>query len=164
MSNIFQINQDYLQLAQILEDDGGEVTPEIEEQLAINREQLQTKGVNYAFVVKKISSEVDTIDAEIKRLQEMKKAKVNAIERMKKTIKDAMILHGIDKIQGDLINLSLRKSPASVVVENEDQIPDDYKIEQPKKLDKKAVVDALKKGFEVKGAYLNDGGKSLIIK
>lgn len=164
MANIFQINQEYLHIAAILEDNGGEITPDVEEALTINREQLQSKAINYALVIRQIDGEASLIDAEIKRLQALKKAKDNTVERMKNTIKDAMILHGVDKIQGDLINLSIRKSPDSVIVEDESKIPDTYKIDQPKKLDKKLVADALKKGFEVPGAALKVDGKSLTIR
>lgn len=164
MANIFQINQEYLQLASILEENGGEITEEIESQLQINREQLETKGVNYALVIRQLDGESEILDREIKRLSAIKKSKDNSLERLKNTIKDAMILHGVDSIKGDLINLSLRKSPASVIIEDENSIPDDYLIEQPKKIDKKLISESLKKGIEVKGALLNTDSKSLIIK
>jgi hypothetical protein len=164
MANIFQINQEYLQLASILEENGGEITEEIESQLQINREQLETKGVNYALVIRQLDGESEILDREIKRLSAIKKSKDNSLERLKNTIKDAMILHGVDSIKGDLINLSLRKSPASVVIEDENSIPDEYLIEQPKKIDKKLIGESLKKGLEVKGASLKTDSKSLIIK
>lgn len=164
MANIFQINQQYLQIAQILEENGGEVTEELENELAINREQLETKGINYALVIRQIDGESEILDREIKRLQALKKAKDNTLDRLKNTIKDAMLLHGVDSIKGDLINLSIRKSPASVILENEDIIPDTYKIEQPKKIDKKLIGEDLKKGLEVAGATLKTDGKSLTIK
>lgn len=164
MANIFQINQQYLQIAQILEENGGEITEELESELAINREQLETKGINYALVIRQIDGESEILDREIKRLQGLKKAKDNVLERLKNTIKDAMLLHGVDSIKGDLINLSIRKSPASVIVENEDLIPDSYKIEQPKKVDKKLILDDLKKGIEVAGTTLKTDGKGLTIK
>src|SRR5690606_20278928 len=86
-ADIFQIYQDYMQLEYILEDNGGELTPEIEEALTSNREQLQTKAVNYALVIRQIDGEANIIAEEIKRLQAMKKAKDNTVERMKNTIK-----------------------------------------------------------------------------
>jgi hypothetical protein len=164
MGNIFQINQEYLQIASILEENGGEVTPELEESLSINREQLQTKGVNYALVIRQLSGESDIVDAEIKRLQALKKAKDNSIDRMKTVVRDAMILHGIESIKGDLISLSLRKNGASVLIEDESKVPDTYKVDQPKKLDRKLILDDLKKGLEVSGASMKTDGKSLIIK
>ncbi|MGM1427925.1 siphovirus Gp157 family protein [Sphingobacterium lactis] len=164
MANIFQINQEYLQIAQQLEDNGGEVTEELESQLVFNREQMETKGINYALVIRQIDGESEILDREIKRLQALKKAKDNTLDRLKTTIKDAMLLHGIDSIKGDLINLSIRKSPASVIIANEDLIPNQYKLEQPKKIDKKLIGDDLKKGFKIKGATLKTDGKSLTIK
>lgn len=153
-----------MHLASILEENGGEITPEIEEQLSINRDQLQTKGVNYALVIRQLTGESDMIDTEIKRLQTMKKSKDNTIDRMKNTIKDAMILHGVEKLQGDIISLSIRKSPDAVIVEDDAKIPDEYKVDQPKKIDKKSISNALKQGIEVPGASLKIDGKSLTIR
>ncbi|MDM1294271.1 siphovirus Gp157 family protein [Sphingobacterium sp. N143] len=164
MGSIFQINQEYLQIASILEENGGELTPELEESLNINRDQLQTKGINYALVIRQLSGESDMIDTEIKRLQALKKSKDNTVDRMKTVVKDAMILHGIESIKGDLINLSIRKVGASVIIDDENKVPESYKVEQPKKLDKKQILDDLKKGLEVSGASMKTDGKSLIIK
>jgi len=164
MSNIFQINQEFLQIAQQLEDNGGEITEELESQLLFNREQLETKGINYALVIRQIDGESSILDREIKRLQSLKKAKDNTLDRLKTIIKDAMLLHGIDSIKGDLINLTIRKSPPSVIIYNEELIPNHYKIEQPKTIDKKLIGDDLKNGLEIKGATLKTTGKSLTIK
>ena len=38
--SLFLIQQDYLQNAEILEDNGGELTPELEKSLAINQQEL----------------------------------------------------------------------------------------------------------------------------
>lgn len=164
MANIFQINQEYLHIASTLEENGGEINEELENQLSINRENLENKAIGYCFVTKQLDSDIETIDKEIARLQAIKKSKVNTVSRLKETIKHAMLLHGIDSVKGDLISISFRKSPDSVIIENEDLIQDAYKVEQPKKIDKKSISDALKKGIDVPGASLKTDGKSLIIK
>ena len=69
---IYQIEQSYNQLAEELIDNGGEITPELSEALAITEEQLQNKSVAYSFVIKQMDADVEIIDAEIKRLQNLK--------------------------------------------------------------------------------------------
>lgn len=130
MSNIFQISQDYIQLANVLEDNGGEITPEIESQLAITNEQLQTKGVNYALVIRQLDGESSIIEAEIKHLQAIKKAKDSSVTRLKNTLRSAMELFGIESIKGDLISISLRKGSKSVLIDDDAAIPEKYEVKQ----------------------------------
>lgn len=162
--SLFQIQSEYLQLAEILEDNGGEITPELEDQLNINQEQLQLKGVNYALVVRQLDGEAEIIKNEIDRLTKLKKSKENAAQRLKDTLKGAMELYGIQSIKGDLINITLRNNSAGVVIENESDIPKDYITEKVVTTpDKKAIKAAIDSGIEVKGAYLTYS-KSLLIK
>lgn len=162
--SLFHIQQDYLQLAETLEDNGGELTPEIEQQLSINQQELQTKGVNYALVIRQIDGETEIIDREIKRLSELKKSKENTSNRMKNAIKGAMELYDIHSIKGDLINITLRNNPESVSVDDEAKIPAEYIAEKVSRSpDKKAIKEALSSGLEVPGAYLSRS-KSILIK
>lgn len=164
MSNIFQISQDYIQLANVLEDNGGEITPEIESQLAITNEQLQTKGVNYALVIRQLDGESSIIEAEIKRLQAIKKAKDSSVTRLKNTLRSAMELFGIESIKGDLISISLRKGSKSVLIDDDAAIPEKYEVKQDRKFDKTKLSNDLKCGLSIPGASLKEGDKSIIIK
>lgn len=162
--SLFHIQQEYLQLAEILEDNGGELTPEIEQSLAINQQELQTKGVNYALVIRQIDGEAEIIDREIKRLADLKKTKENAANRMKEAIKGAMELYGIQSIKGDLINITLRNNASSVVINEEEKLPTEYvQVKHTISPDKKAIKAAIESGIEVPGAYLTKS-KSILIK
>lgn len=162
--SLYQIQQDYLQLAAILEDNGGEITPEIEDQLAINQEQLQTKGVNYALVIRQLSGEEAVIKAEIDRLTKLMKSKASAAERLKNTIKSAMELYGIQSIKGDLINISLKNNPVAVQIDDEGGVPPEYLVvKETRSPDKKALKAAIESGAEIPGVYLTTS-KSITIK
>lgn len=162
--SLFLIQQDYLQIAEILEDNGGELTPELEKSLAINQQELQVKGVNYALVIRQIDGEAEIIDREIKRLSDLKKSKENVAKRMKDAIKGAMELYGIQSIKGDLINITLRNNAASVVVEDDERLPTEYvQVKHTTSPDKKAIKSAIESGVEVPGAYLVNN-KSILIK
>jgi len=71
--NLYQITQEAQYLAALLETE--ELTPELEAELLINQEQLQSKGINYAKVIANYQSESDQIDAEIKRLKALKESR-----------------------------------------------------------------------------------------
>jgi hypothetical protein len=152
--SIYQIEQSYNQLAEELIDNGGELTPELSEALAITEEQLQNKSVAYSFVIKQIDSEVDIIDAEIKRLQAMKKTRENASERLKANIKHAMELFNIDEIKTPLVKINFRKSEA-VEVDDVNQLPAPYKVVKvTEQADKMAIKEAIKNGADIIGCRI----------
>jgi hypothetical protein len=72
MENLFNIQQSYIGIVQQLIQSEGEISPELSEALEITQAKLQEKAVNYGFVVKSLDAEISIIDAEIKRLQEIK--------------------------------------------------------------------------------------------
>jgi hypothetical protein len=75
--SLYQIQNEYLQIVDTLIENGGEETPELKELIEINKEQLQTKGVCYGFIVKQLEANNDMIDAEIERLTKIKKSNSN---------------------------------------------------------------------------------------
>ena len=151
---IYQIEQSYNQLAEELIDNGGELTPELSEALAITEEQLQNKSVAYSFVIKQIDSEVDIIDVEIKRLQAMKKTRENASERLRANIKHAMELFNIDEIKTPLVKINFRKSEA-VEVDDVNKLSAPYKVVKvTEQADKAAIKSALESGIEIPGCRI----------
>lgn len=151
--NLFNIQQQYLSLAHQLSE--GEVTPELEQELIINQEQLQEKAVNYGYVIKQLGHEVNAVDIEIKRLQELKKRNNNAIERMETAISNAMQLYGIEKVDSSFLKLSFRKSE-SVEIVNEEQLAAKFTTTKTTTTPNKvAIKEALKRGEVVYGALLS---------
>jgi len=154
--SIYNIQKEYLEIAEILKDNGGEVTEELETALAINQTDLAVKAGQFAMIIKDTEHEVTALDGEIKRLTEMKKNRENSVERLKGVIKTAMVLYGIDEIKTDNIKINFRKS-TSVEIEDETLIPAFLKEEVPAtyKILKKDIGDVLKAGGEVAGASLS---------
>lgn len=156
MSSIFNLTQEMLSLINQVEEAEGELTPELEEALAITEEALEAKVVNYGWATKFLQADTDIISAEIKRLQEKKKAKEKTIERLKETAAQAMMLFGKTKIDTPTLTVSLRKSE-SVVVENESLLPLEYLVEKVTvSADKAAIKQALKSGIELEGASIQE--------
>jgi homoserine dehydrogenase len=152
MANLYEITREALELASLLETE--ELTPELEQMLVINQEQLQTKAGNYAKVIANIQSDSDAIDQEIKRLKAMKDSKERAITRLKDALREAMLVSAIDKIESPLFKLSLRRSEA-VEVPVVESLPKFYQnVKTVVTADKVAIKEAIKKGENVFGARI----------
>jgi hypothetical protein len=152
--SIYNIEQNYNQLAEQLIDNDGELTPELSEQLAITEEQIQNKSVAYSFVIKQMDADVEIIDAEIKRLQAAKKQREKASEYLKDRIKHAMDTFQIDEIKTPLVKINFRKSE-TVEVDDVNQLPSLYKVVKvTEQADKAAIKAALKDGVQVAGCSI----------
>jgi hypothetical protein len=154
MKNIYNIQTEFLQLeAQLIEND-GELTPEIETALQINKDELQHKGIQYGYVIKSLESNIDAIDAEIKRLQQLKKVNSNAVDRLKSTLTQAMQLFGITELKTPTLKVNFRKSESIEVTDIDSLNPNFVTIKQTITADKVAIKDAIKRGEFVAGAEL----------
>lgn len=88
--NIWQIQQDLLDIFNELEENCGELTEELEQQLAISQEDFRSKVENYTNVIKSVKADIAAIDQETKRLAELKKSKIAIVDRLSKVIIEAV--------------------------------------------------------------------------
>lgn len=115
--------------------------------------EFEEKADGYAKVVKMLEGDVEAIDKEIKRLTEKKNTIKNNISGIKKNLENAMITTGKTKFKTLLFGYNIQKKPVSVSIDDENQIPKDFWIEQEPKLDKKSLAAYLKEN-EVSWAHL----------
>lgn len=152
MNSLFNITARAQQLALALQE--GELTPELENELVINQNELQIKAENYAYCIKSLEGDVSIIDEEIKRLRSLKEAKTNAIDRMKEAVVNAFQVYGITEVKSATLKLSLRRSE-SIQVISEDQLSEAYVREKIVRTpDKELIKIAIKAGKTVEGAVL----------
>ena len=150
--NLYEITQEAQYLAVLLETE--ELTAELEEALIINQDQLQAKAVNYAKVIANYQAESDAIDQEIKRLKAMKDSRDKKIDWLKESVKKAMLLSGIEKVDSPLFKLSVRRSEA-VEVDLVEALPNAFlNVKNVVTADKVAIKEAIKRGENVIGARL----------
>lgn len=152
---LYQIEQEYMMLADSIISNGGELTPELETALEINREQLEAKGRGYGFVIKDVESELDAIENEIKRLQSLKQSRNKAIDLLKEKLSNAMQLFEVFEIKTPTLKINFRKSE-SVEIEDLSLLDKKFMVvkttEQP---DKMAIKEAIKQGESVQGATIS---------
>ncbi len=160
MASLWQLTQDELSFISLMEENGGEVTDEIIEDLAIRRENFSAKAEAYAKFILKLDSEADQAAAEIKRIQAIKKAKENTAQRLRDTLLAALMVFtqedskGIRRHETPLAKLSTRKSQ-SVEVLDDTVIPDEFWVVK-KEVSKSTISQAIKDGAEVPGAAMRE--------
>lgn len=160
MASLWQLTQEELSFISLMEENGGEVTDEIMEDLAIRRENFSSKAEAYSKFILKLESEADQAAAEIKRIQALKKAKENTAQRLRDTLLAALMVFteedakGIRRYETNLAKLSTRKSQ-SVEVLDDTVIPDEFWVIK-KEVSKSTISQAIKDGAEVPGAQLKE--------
>ena len=85
-------------------------------------------------------------------------------EARRTAIQKAMETGEIKSLATPSGTLSLRNTPRGLEILDEWLVPDDYKIPQEPKIDRKKIKDDLKDGKEIPGCTLNNGGQTLSIR
>ena len=165
MASIYEITNDYLQIAAMMED------PELDPQtLADTMEgiegEFELKAENYAKVMKNLEGDILAIKAEIERLTSKKKSLENNIKNMKTSLQVAMETTGKSKFKTELFSFSIQKNAPAVVIDEQyiENIPDKYLKYKDPEIDKIAIKDALKKGEDLTGIAHLEQSESLRIK
>ena len=160
MAALWEITQEFLALASMIEEAGGEATDEVMEELAISRENFAHKAEGYAKLILKWESEVDAAAAEIKRIQAIKKTKENSVGRLKETLKAALLVFGqedskgVKRFETPLVKLSTRKS-TSIEITDENALPQEAFVIK-KEVSKTAIKELLEAGAAIEGASVKE--------
>ena len=109
---------------------------------------LQQKSQNIIGYTKNIELTINAMKEEDDRIASNRKALENKLTRFKQYVKECMENNGITKIETGLGTLSIAKSPVSVEIVNEDEVPSEFKQEVVTvKIDKTKI----KNNFKVTG-------------
>lgn len=135
----------------------------VEEELTTLLQKKSNAVIAYS---KNIELTIKAMKEEETRISTNRKALENRLEQFKKYVKECMEGNGINKIETDLGTLSIAKSPISVEIVNEEEIPDEYKeVIFTTKVDKKKIADAFKSTGElVEGVKIHTDNTNLRIK
>lgn len=137
-----------------LEELGGEITPELEQALAITEEQFTAKAEDYGHAILNLKAMATAAKAEKDRLANLQKFYENAQKRLTDALSTAMQVFSQDKVENATMRLSLRHSTATEV-DDLDQLPSEYKTTKVEVVaDKTAIKKAIQQGEDVPGAHL----------
>lgn len=92
--NIYEISQTLLNIYNELEENGGELTEELEKALTITQTDFKQKVRDYVSVIKQIDLDITGIDQEVKRLKSYKESKAKLKERLSAILANAIDMFG----------------------------------------------------------------------
>ena len=101
-SNIFQIEQKYLDIINTLELNEGELTEQLAEELDITLEERDAKMEAYVAVIKQKQADIGLAKDEIKRYQALVKTNQNTIDRLKNVLISALEVFDLRNKAGNL--------------------------------------------------------------
>jgi hypothetical protein len=153
MANLYEITDKYLKIQSMIED--GELDEQtLKDTLEGIEFDLEEKADNYAKIIKNISSDIEGIKTEQKRLADKGKALESKIKTLKNNLEQSMLMTGKKKFKTQYFSFNVQKNPPSVDIQDESKIPSTYFVTQDPKLDKKVLLKALKDGQIVEGATI----------
>lgn len=135
-------------------DEDGVIDDEVINSLTIKKEELQTKAIDYAYVIKQFENDISVYDNEIKRLMACKKQMMAIHDRLKSLLTSTLLNFGIVKLQGKTVQLSFRESKSVEITDERMINPKFMKVEIKKTPDKMAIRQALESGEDVQGVDL----------
>lgn len=152
MKTLLNIRQEYTTILQEIEHNEGELTPEIEEALAINAQELSEKSLAYVEFMGNLNAQNNRIEEEMKRLQAMKRKNTQLLEFLQKGLVQAVNEFGT--IHTGTYTIGVRQSE-ECIIEDSDKVPEKFKtIKMEVQVDKLAVKKAIKSGENVPGAHV----------
>ncbi len=131
--NIYDIGIKVKQLYDIIEENEGEIDDEQYSLLQLEKSEIKKVGCDIIGLKNIINSQSVMLSDEINRLSELKAKKDKQIANIEKALMWVLLNFGEQDNKGiwrldlDIANLSTRKNPESVVIEDESLVPNDYK-------------------------------------
>ena len=154
MPSLYTISGDLLALLSAIEANEGEITPDIEQALAITEDQFAAKATDYGLAILNLEAMAKAAKAEKERLAGLQKFYENVSNRLRGALCGAMDVLDHPKVESPSVRLFLRHTTATEV-DDVTKLPDEFvttKIEDVP--DKAAIKKALQEGRDVPGAHL----------
>ena len=129
--------------------------------------EFDDKIETYCKVIKNIEADAKAVAEELKRLQAKKKHLENTVDRMKKTMYEAMKLTGKTSSGGTILKATIQKNGGALPLIMDDPIAEDYPEEFrliEYKANNEAIRKALDDGQELPFAHYGERGESIRIK
>lgn len=151
---LYSITAEMNAILALIEEGGGELTPELEHALAINEEQFVAKAEDYGHAILNLKAMAAAAKAEKDRLANLQKFYENACKRIENALAHAMQVFDRPKVENGSMRLSMRHSEATEVDDLE-ALPAEFKVTKVEQVaDKTAIKKAIQGGQSVPGAHL----------
>ena len=105
MSNIYQIGQEHMRIFQILEENEGELTPELQLELEEIMKSGDDKLKACYYVYSNLGANLAGIEKELKRITALKKSNENSMNRLKSIMEQFLKVTGRDRFEDGVVKM-----------------------------------------------------------
>lgn len=152
MASLYNLSEGYKEVLDKM--DEGYSFEDIKDTLDAIKADMDTKVDNIIGLKRSAEGDVEIIDKEIKRLQTLKKQKLNLSDKLKGYLQDMLEVQELDNYRTSKNYVFKKRNAPSKSITDEKLIPKEYWLSQAPKLNAKQLTDDLKAGKEVPGAEL----------
>lgn len=162
---LYDLSNEMKSLEQLLQMDGGEMTPEFKALHDEVTQSISLKVDGYLGYIRMLEDDISIADNRIKDLRGFIEVRKNRIQRMKDYALAALDNAGENSFRGELGQISKRKGQPTVEILDESKLPLDFvTFEKTTKIDKQGLKKALQAEGEIPGCKLNEAKYSVQFK
>ena len=148
---LYELAQNYAQLLEVAEEIESDALVDTLEAL---QDAIEDKAENIAKLIKNLEADAKIIKEEEQRLAERRRAIEAKVDKLKTYLQEQLETAGLQKVKRPTITVAIQVNTPSVDVIDETAIPSDFLIPQAPKLDKRSILERLKKGEAIPGVTL----------
>ena len=117
--------------------------------------EFKLKSTNVAKYIKNLENILDGMKEAESNMRQRRVSLEKKIHHMREYLRNNLEKSGIKQIDAPDISISMQKNPYKVVINNENEIPEDFiYTKETKTVNKEKIKEALKDGKEVPGCEL----------
>ena len=154
---LYELTQEYMELLAMAEEADLD-EQKLKDTFEALSGEIEDKADGYAKVIAQLTAQKGMLKNEIDRLTSRASVLDRNIDRMKRSLEEAMQTTGKRKFKTDLFSFWIQKNTPSLILDvTDDAVPAKYHIPQPDKIDKEQIKKDMKAGKDIDWAHFEQG-------
>ncbi|MDD1149779.1 siphovirus Gp157 family protein [Pseudomonas sp. TNT2022 ID357] len=145
MTELYALTGQMAELAALADNDDEGLRQAIQDTMDGIKGEFEVKADSIVMLRRNIEGDIDAIDKEVDRLNELKRIKKNTVDQISDYLRRNMEAADIKSIKRPLFTITLALSPEKVIVDDEKAVPDEFvSLKSVITPDKKTIAVRLK--------------------
>ncbi|WP_339069684.1 siphovirus Gp157 family protein [Pseudomonas idahonensis] len=145
MTQLYALTGQMAELAALADTDDEGLRQAIQDTMDGIKGEFEVKADSIVMLRRNIEGDIDAIDKEVDRLNELKRIKKNTVDQISDYLRRNMEAADIKSIKRPLFTITLALSPEKVIVDDEKAVPDEFvSLKSVITPDKKTIAVRLK--------------------
>lgn len=128
MTQLYALTGQMAELAALADTDDEGLKQAIQDTMDAIQGEFEVKADNIVMLRRNLEGDIAAIDTELDRLGELKRIKANAVAQLTEYLRRNMDAAGIKTIKRPLFSITLAAGREKVIVDKEDDVPDELTV------------------------------------